>query len=153
VADPFVPVHAERSGTLQLELPLRQAFALLTPEGERLWVEGWEPEYLHPLHPPDPPPAGTVFRTRHGGEETLWLVVAFDAEAAAVDYVRVTPGSRIATVSVRARATGPGTTEAEVTYRMTALSLEGNQKLQEMTPEGFRTMLSRWEAAIRAALP
>jgi hypothetical protein len=151
MAEPFVPVHAERTGTLRLQLPLHQAFALLTPEGERLWVEGWQPEYLHPLRPLDPPPEGAVFRTRHGGEETLWLVAACDAEAASADYVRVTPGSRIGTVSVRARATGRETTEAEVTYRMTALSPDGNQNLQDMTPESFLAMLRRWEAAIRAA--
>ena len=151
MADAFVPVHVERSGVLRLDLSLARVFRFLTPEGERLWIEGWQPEYLHPLTGPDPPSVGTVFRTRHGGEETLWLVLAFDAPAGAVDYARVTPGSRIGTVSVRARATGEGTTEAEITYRMTALSPGGNQKLQEMTAEGFLAMLSRWEAAIRAA--
>jgi hypothetical protein len=151
MAEPFVPVHVERSGVLRLDLPLARAFALLTPEGERLWVEGWEPEYLHPQSRPDAPSAGAVFRTRHGGEETLWLVLAFDAAAGAVDYVRATPGSRVGTVSVRARATGEGATEAEITYRMTALSPEGNRKLQEMTPEAYLAMLGGWEAAIRAA--
>lgn len=150
-AESFVPVHLERGGLLRLDLPLDRAFALLTPEGERLWVEGWEPEYLHPQARPDTPSAGTVFRTRHGGEETLWLVLAFDAAAGAVDYARLTPGSRVGTVSVRARATGEVSTEAEITYRMTALSPDGNRKLQEMTPEGFLAMLGRWDAAIRAA--
>jgi hypothetical protein len=151
MTDGFIPVHGERSGFLRLELPLARAFALLTPEGERAWVEGWDPEYLHPLTRPDPPAAGTVFRTRHGGEETLWLVISFDPAAGRVDYARVTPGSRIGTVGVRARATGERSTEAEITYRMTSLSAEGNQKLLEMTPEGFLAMLQRWEAAIRAA--
>jgi hypothetical protein len=151
MGDRFVPVHVERSGVLRLNLPFAQALALLTPEGERLWVEGWEPEYLHPRQPANPPSAGTTFRTRHGGEETLWLVLAFDAAAGVVDYVRVTPGSRIGTVTVRARASGAGSSEAEITYRMTALSPEGNRKLQEMTPEGFLAMLDGWEAAIRAA--
>ena len=54
-------------------------------------------------------------------------------------------------MSVHARATGETSTEAEITYRMTALSPDGNERLQEMTPEGFRAMLGRWEAAIRAA--
>ena len=77
-------------------------------------------------------------------------MLAFDAAAGAVHYARLTPGSRVGTVTVRARATGVASSEAEITYRMTALSPEGNRKLQEMTPEGFRAMLSRWEAAIRA---
>ena len=78
-------------------------------------------------------------------------MLAFDAAAGTVDYARLTPGSRVGTVNVNARATGETSTEAEVTYRMTALSPNGNERLQEMTPEGFLAMLSRWEAAIRAA--
>jgi hypothetical protein len=151
MSDDFVARHVERSGALRLHLPLARAFSFLTPEGERLWIEGWDPEYLHPRGRPDPPPAGTLFRTRHGGEETLWLVLAFDAGAGAVDYVRLTPGSRVGTVSVRARATSETTTEAEITYRLTALSPEGNRKLEEMTAAGYDAMLRRWEAAIGAA--
>ncbi|HEX9186564.1 MAG TPA: SRPBCC family protein [Vicinamibacteria bacterium] len=145
------PRHVERSGVLRLRLPLARAFPFLTPEGERLWVDGWDPEYLHPPGRPDPPPAGTVFRTGHGGEETFWLVLAFDAAAGAVDYVRVTPGSRLGTVSVRARDAGDGTTEAAVAYRLTALSPEGQRKLEEMTPEGYDAMLRQWEDRIEAA--
>jgi len=95
--------------------------------------------------------SGTVFRTRHGGEETVWLVLACDAGAGASDFVRLTAGSRVGTVSVRARATGERTAEAEVTYRLTALSPEGNAKLEEMTPEAYASMLRRWEKDIEAA--
>jgi hypothetical protein len=151
MADDLHCLHVERSGVLRLELPLARAWPFLTPEGERLWIDGWDPEYLHPRGRPDPPPPGTVFRTRHGGEETVWLVLAFDAAAGAADYVRLTPGSRVGTMSVRARATSEATTEAEVTYRLTALSGEGNRKLEEMTADGYDAMLRRWEAAIGAA--
>jgi hypothetical protein len=150
-APPFAPAHVERSGVLRVDLPLDRAFALLTPEGERLWVEGWDPEYLHPPGGGALPAPGTLFRTRHGGEETLWLVLAFDADAAAVDYARLTPGSRVGTVSVRARAVGEAGTEAEITYRLTGLSPDGNEKLLDMAPEGFLAMLRRWEAAIQSA--
>ena len=152
MTDAFRSVHVERSGVLRLELPLARTFSFLSPEGERQWIDGWDPEYLNPPGRPHPPPPGTVFRTRHGGEETLWLVLAFDAAAGTADYVRVTAGSRVGTVSVRARDAGGGTTEAVVTYRLTALSPEGNRKLEEMTAEGYDSMLRRWEAAIRSAV-
>jgi len=151
MADDFKSLHVERSGVLRLDLPLARAFPFLTPEGERRWIGGWDPEYLHPGGRPDPPPPGTVFRTRHGGEETVWLVTAFDAAAGAVDYVRLTPGSRVGTVSVRARAASEATTEAEVTYRLTAVAPDGNRKLEEMTADAYDAMLRRWEGAIAAA--
>jgi len=75
---------------------------------------------------------------------------AFDAGAGTADYVRVTPGSRMGTVSVRARAAGDGTTEAAITYRLTALSPEGNRKLEEMTPPAYDAMLRQWEVRIEA---
>jgi hypothetical protein len=84
----FLPLHVERTGDLVLPLALDDAFPLFTPEGERAWVEGWTPEYLHPAHPAGT--AGTVFRTKHGGEETLWLVLECDPPAGVAAYGRFT---------------------------------------------------------------
>jgi [ribosomal protein S18]-alanine N-acetyltransferase len=146
----FVPLHVERTGVLRLQLPFARALALLTPEGERQWVKGWVPEYLHPQEPAPFPVPGTAFRTFHGGEETLWLVLAFDAARGASDYLRFTPASRIGTVSVRVRAAGENATEADVTYRTTALSTAGNRVLQELTADRYAAMLREWEVSIRA---
>jgi hypothetical protein len=64
-------IHISREHRIVLDGTPEIVFPMFTPEGEELWVEGWAPDYLHP--------AGVratsqdmVFRTRHGGEETLW---------------------------------------------------------------------------------
>ena len=141
-------MHIELSGRVGVAAPPAEAFRFFTPDGERRWVPDWEPEYLHP---PDGALAeGLVFRTRHGGEMTLWLVVRCD-EGTAVEYARVTPDSRMGTVSVRLSPAGWNATEAQITYRMTSLSSHGDLLLEAFAA-GFPEMLAEWERRIGYAL-
>lgn len=139
-------MHVEHTNGFVLPLPLRETFPLFSPEGERAWVPGWEPEYLHPLQPSDA--VGTVFRTQHHGEETLWLVLEQDPAAGLASYGRFTPGSRIGTVLVRCEETDPSHTQVTVTYALTALSAQGTGILAALTPERYAAMLAEWREAI-----
>lgn len=144
-------MHIERSTTIGVPLPPAEALALFTPEGEREWVPGWDPEAIHA-------PGGSlsrqgaVFRTRHGGEETVWLVQRVAPRIGAADYVRVTPGNRLGTVHVRCRDDGSGGSAVEVTYRLTALSAEGVEVLEAVTEEAFAADVGEWEKAIDGLL-
>jgi hypothetical protein len=142
-------VHIERSGTLRVNRPLSEAFPFFSPEGERRWVAGWEPTYLHPTVASAA--AGTVFETHHNDEHTLWLVLRYAAADGVAEYVRVTPGSRIGLVTVRA-AERAGNTDVEVRYSMTSLSEGGVRALTAMTEEAFAAMLREWESLIAAAV-
>lgn len=141
-------MHIELSGRVGVAAPPAEAFRFFTPEGERLWVPDWEPEYLHPLS--GAPGEGLVFRTRHGGEATLWLVARYD-EPAAVEYVRVTPESRIGTVLVQLSPAGWNASEVLITYRMTSLSAHADRLLEVFATE-FPDMLAEWERRIGYAL-
>jgi hypothetical protein len=139
-------MHVEHTDGFVLPLPLADTFPLFTPEGERGWVPGWEPEYLHPLGPSDA--VGTVFRTRHHGEETLWLVLAYDPRAGLASYGRFTPESRIGTVHVRCEAVDPSHTRVTVTYALTALSAHGTGVLTALTSDRYAAMMAEWREAI-----
>jgi hypothetical protein len=139
-------VHIERTGSLVLPIPLAQAFPLFTAEGERSWVPGWEPQYLHPPHPSDA--EGTVFRTDHGGEETFWLVLRHDPFEGAAVYGRFTPGSRLGTVKVQCVERTTSETVVNVTYSLTALSASGDEVLAAMTPQAYDAMLEEWSELI-----
>ena len=142
-------VHVELSGRVEVSAVPLDAFRFFTPEGERLWVPDWEPEYLHP--PGGAEAEGTVFRTRHGGELTLWLVARLDRSAGALEYIRVTPESRMGTVSVQLSAAGGAATEATITYRLTSLSPAGDRALEAFARE-FPGMLAEWERRIGYAV-
>jgi hypothetical protein len=126
------------------------AFPLFTPEGERSWVPGWDPIYLHPLAPSAE--AGTVFITSHGGEDTHWLILHYDPARGVAEYARFALSSRAGTVRVACSSTDDGQTRVRVSYALTALTPAGNTTLAALTPDAYHAMLAEWEAAIRASL-
>lgn len=140
-------MHVERSATIRVPLPPAEALHLFTPEGEREWVPGWDPA---PIHAPDGSLSreGAVFRTTHGGEETVWLVLRVDARAGAADYVRITPGDRLGTVGVRIREDDEGGSLVDVRYGLTALSPTGEISLGNITAEAFDAEIRGWQTAI-----
>lgn len=135
-----------RDGSVDVPLPLEEAFALFTPEGERRWVQGWEPRYLHPSD--GRMEVGTVFTTAVGGEETVWMVSAHDAGAGHADYVRLTPGSRLGLVRVRCHSVGEARTRVDVRYEMTALTAEGNEAVRTFGEKPFDSVMRAWSESI-----
>ncbi len=142
----FIPVHVEHTGTFALHLPLGHVFPLFSPEGERAWVTGWDPEYLHPLHPSNDP--GTVFRTTHGDEKTIWLVLQYDPHLAVAQYGCFTPRSRVGTVLVNCQGDGPDHTRVTVTQSLTGLTRAGNATLKQLTAASYADLMTAWQASI-----
>jgi hypothetical protein len=146
----FTPVHVAHTGAITVEAPLAQAFQFFTPEGERAWVEGWEPEYLY--RQGGECGTGTVFRTRHGNEETFWLVLDYDPVGGHAAYARLTPGSRLGTVTIAAAALDAATTRVMVGYELTSISAEGSALLTALTEEAYAEMLADWERRVGEVL-
>jgi hypothetical protein len=115
-----------------------------------LWVPDFDPEYLHPLSGDQGP--GAIFTTRHGGEDTLWMVARFSPQEGVAEYARVTPGSRRGIVQVALAAVDADTTEATVTYDLTSSSDHGAGVLAAITEEAYGEMLADWERRIARAL-
>jgi hypothetical protein len=146
MTEPFRAEHAVRSASFDLALPRDQAFELFTPEGEKAWAEGWDPEYLYPVD--GQAGMGMVFRTQHGGEETVWTMTRYEPESGAVSYLRCTHGSRIAGVEVLCAAIAPLRTQVTVTYSVTGLSDTGNDWIRAMDRQRYKAFIGEWEAAI-----
>ena len=140
--------HVDLTGRLHVAAPPDRAIVYFTPEGERLYVPGWDPEYLHPSD--GTLAEGLTFRTTHNGETTLWLVSRYEAGSGRLEYVRVVPGSRLGTVSVLLSPGDGGGTEVSVSYRLTSLSPAGDEALRRFA-DGFDAMLASWERSIAAA--
>lgn len=136
--------HIVCTGSFRVRAPAGRVFPLVTPEGERAWVPEWSPEWIHPAD--GTLQEGGVFRTQHGGEETIWMILTCDPQAGHVRYVRDTPGSRIGVVDVVLHESA-GVTEVTVTYTLTALSEEGRARLVAFVAR-YEAMLSEWEEGI-----
>jgi hypothetical protein len=135
------------TGSFRLDLDPGEAIRLFTPEGERAWVEGWDPAYPDPDADPDAP--GTVFLTAgEGGERTQWMIVAAGADERR--YARFDPRGLAALVEVRCAA-GAGGTRVEVTYSLTALAEDAEAHLAAFAA-GYDAYLESWREAIEAAI-
>ncbi len=75
--------RTRQKGSFTLPLQPEQAFDLFTAEGERRWVDGWDPEILSDCGALEP---GAVFLTDEGGEQTIWTVIAADRSAKRLLY-------------------------------------------------------------------
>jgi hypothetical protein len=136
------------TGSLRVDAPPEHAFPLFTAPGEKLWVDGWDPEVLS--HG-DGRARGAVFVTNVAGNKAYWVVVDYDADSLHARYARIAPGTHAGTVEVFARDDGAGATEVEVTYELTALTDAGNGQLAEFDGAAFDRMLGDWERRIREA--
>ena len=143
-------LSVRRSGTLRVAAPMARAFPFFTPDGERLWVPGFDPQYLHPLSGEQG--VGAIFTTAHGGEDTLWMIVRFSPSDGAATYARVTPGSRGGTVDVALEPVDAATTQATITYDLTSNSEAGDEKLAAFTDAAYAAMLADWEQKIDQVL-
>jgi hypothetical protein len=102
----FAGVRATRSHSFIVPLPAAEAMRLFEPEGERIWAQGWDPQYVYPAD--GRTEAGMVFTTAHAHEATTWIVTRHDPQAGVIEYLRITPGSRVATVLVQCAALDGG---------------------------------------------
>ena len=136
------------TGTLHVHATPEHAFQLFTAPGEKLWVDGWDPDVLSGG---DGREKGSVFVTQAGGDKACWIVVDYDAEALHARYARIAPDTRAGTVEVFVRSDGAGGTEVEVTYELTALTDEGDRQLAAFDSGAYSGMLAEWEQMIRDA--
>ena len=136
--------RTRQQGGFVLPLPPEQALHLFTAEGERLWVDGWDPVILSDCGATE---AGAVFLTDHGGEYTIWTVIEADRAAGRLLYSRVSPGRRAGTVAVRLDPEGDGS-RVTVAYDMTALGPEGEATIATMDSAGFAEMMRQWHRLI-----
>jgi hypothetical protein len=128
-------------------LPRDAAWELFTATGERRWAAQWSPRFPDG---DDDRSAGTVFVTSHGTLETTWVVTACEP-GERVGYARMSSEGIVGTVEVTCDAAGSDTTQVTVTYRLTALSTEGQHHLTRFS-DRFDHEIDGWRAAIVASL-
>lgn len=148
-ASAFRAEHVVRSAAFTLELPRDRAFELFTPEGERAWAPGWEPRYLHPAG--GRAGEGMVFTTSQT-EETIWMMLRYEPAEGRVEYLRLTPGSRLGVVRVVCTPLSPTGTRVNVSYELTALTESGNTAIRQLDDAAFASFIAGWPEAINRAL-
>jgi hypothetical protein len=138
-------VRAICEGGFTLPLPVADALALFTPEGERRWAgSDWDPVYALPEAAQDDTAPGTVFWTESDGGAAVWIVL--ERREDGMRYARVAPGRIAGTVSVSC-APSPEGTQVRVTYDVTSLGPEGAEFVRELE-SGYHGFMESWREEI-----
>ncbi len=140
-------VHVERTGVVAMALPLAEAFPLFSAEGERRWVAGWDPRYVHPTE--GRAAEGLVFQTiKEGVGTATWVQTRYEPATGVASFVYVIPDHHTALVDVRVTPAGESQSRASVRYRMTALSSEADDVVRAFG-EAFDDYMAHWAEAIQ----
>lgn len=131
---------------ITVELPPEQAMELFTPEGERRWADGWDPQYPEADRREG---RGSVFTTEHGDHRTTWIMV--DRDPGRIRYARVTEGMTAGTVAVDVVGSDDHSTRVRVTYDLTALTAAGESWLDSFDAH-YNAAIGDWSTQITAAL-
>lgn len=135
------------TGSVAVNRPPETAIDLFTAEGERAWVEGWDPTYPDPgLEDATEP--GAVWQTTRREGAVTWVVAG--RAPTEMRYVFFIENLVAGMVTVACEADGAGSI-ARVRYDATALAPEGEAYLRALA-SGFDDEMRAWATAI-AGLP
>ncbi len=141
-----VSVSRRFETTFTLPIGPAEAFPLFSPQGERDWAPGWDPELVFP--PEGAWAQGQVFLTRDEDGEIIWVVTRLDREKREVEYYRTEPGRQVVHVAVKVFAV-KGVTTVSVAYAYVGLSEEANAAIEAMTQPAYDAKIAEWPKLIR----
>ena len=125
-------LHTEKTFEFVANAPMEIAAPLFGADKERVWANGWNPEFVWPaLDAPQKDQQGMVFTVPHGHSNAVWLNSQFDLAAGRVQYAYVIPGTMatLITLTLTPRQNG---THVKVQYDRTALATDANPLVEKM---------------------
>ncbi len=143
---PIRPNRVRHSYRQHLQAPPDRVFPLLCPVRELDWVPGWAP--LAVLSESGVAELDCVFVTPDGVDEAIWVITRHEPDSGHVEMIKVTPGRTIGKLEIHVQADGADRTIADVSYTYTALGPRGDAFLAGFTAEGYRSFMTKWEAAL-----
>jgi hypothetical protein len=134
-------LREQRSFTHHIPLPPQEIFPLLCPVREFEWLSGWHCVLVHAAS--GRAERGAVFLTETPGEEpTVWTLSRHDPGAQVVEFVCVTPGSRVRVLEIVLEAGPSGGTDLTWTHTFTTLGQAGETFLANYPPEAYQRSMS-----------
>lgn len=137
-------------GNIKLNGPVDLIFQLFSPEGERQWVPGWNPEPIHPARAALE--KGFIFRTKEEKGDAIWIVTHFDSVRHEVEYYRIELQRYVAQIKVQCIQASESITDASIIYEFSGLSKDGNQEIARMTQASYDQKMERWTGWINNSL-
>jgi hypothetical protein len=143
----FNAKHIARSYEQTIKADPARVFDLLCPVKEAEWLDGWDYTLLYSKS--GLAEEGCVFLSRQEGEkDTIWMITRRDVQNREIEFVRATPESRIARLTIAVDEKAENRSTVNITYVITALGEEGNKFLETFTQDNFEAGMKFWEASM-----
>ena len=147
ISPSFHAKHITRNYEQTINADPSKVFDLLCPVKEAQWLEGWDYTLLHSAS--GLAEEGCVFLSRQEGEkDTIWMITKRDVQNLEIEFVRATPESRIARLTIAVDEKKAQVSKVQITYVITALCEEGNQFLKTFTEDKFSEAMEFWEKSM-----
>lgn len=138
--------QVSRSGSFDLPCSAEAAFPLFSPQREREWVKGWDPQPVFPATLEFC--RDTVFRQGQGAEEAVWTILDADWKAHRAEYVRVAPASHSARIVVKVDSLGANKSHVVVSYTVTAFGEQAALLIEGFSEEAYSARMRDWQHQI-----
>ena len=132
----------------EMPVPVTDLFPLFSPEGEKLWVPGWDYQNV----------MGTtelsedyVFLTGthdHNAQKAIWIVKRYEPNVHFVQFYRVEPEEKVGVVTVVCTELEMGRTKVQVTYKYIALSPAGEKFISSFNEGFYEEFINEWETLL-----
>ncbi len=139
--------QVSRTGNFVLPCSADDALPLFTPEGERAWIETWNPRPVFPKTIAFC--RDTVFLEGLGAEEAVWTIVEADHQTHRAEYVRVAPASHAAHIVVKIDPIAEGQScQVTVSYTVTVFGEDSDALLAAFSEAAYADKMRRWQRQI-----
>ena len=131
-----------------ISVPIADLFPLFSPEGEKLWVPGWDYENVMGTTELSEDYLFLTDSHDHGAQKAIWIVKRYEPSDYLVEFYRVEPGEKVGVVSVACQEVEAAKTKVEVTYKYMALSTAGEKFIAGFTADFYETFINEWETLL-----
>lgn len=144
----FQAKRVSRSANITLHAPPHKVFPLFGPVKEKEWAEGWNFYSIYPAT--DSVDEGFIFQTdphSHDSQRTTWIISRLDTIDTRIEYTLFSE-NRVTIIDIKCSDNGNGSTNAKITYTLTALNDKGNDIIEKMLAHMYAHNMIDWEEAI-----
>jgi hypothetical protein len=140
-----------RDGSFELNMNADKALPFFTPEGERTWVNGWDPQPIYPEQQDVAFQADTVFRLHGDGDHSIWTILEANPKDHIAEYIYVVEGERVSRVRVQIEPLTESHCRVHVSYVHTATSEKGLHFIAAVSEPAYAQKMKDWQRMVSAA--
>lgn len=138
--------HISKSISYEIEYPPKDAMYLYTAEGEKYWLDKWNPT----IYSGNGYNSNDVFiDSGYDGNTYIYTVIDFDTDNFEIRYSENIIGMTAGTLNIQFHPVEKTKTKVTLTYSLTSISKSGTDFVKEIDTHFEEAMLS-WKEAIES---